>query len=463
MIGCSPKVVKPTEEVDVVPLPTKQEPKNPCTGFADLSSKDREIAETSFVLYKDEIKQKKFREGLSHWRIAYNLAPGSNGRVKSHFDDGVNIFKHLYETTVDAELKQSYIDTIMMIYDKRKVCFGDEAYVNGLKGFDYYYYFSSYITNDSIYKLLKSNFDVKGKDADYFVINPFTKLLADKMTEGSISKDEGRKYADLIFRAIGNGLATCKGDGCETWKIINEYAPLRLESLEGIDGFYDCAYYSSKYYPLFKMYPDSCEIINLAYARMLRGDCGPNDKQLMEIKNVKTTKCYVAPPALNCAAQGNEDYGLGKYSKAIESYLSCVETSTDKDQKAKYLLLIAKIYYRDLKNYTKARKYAFDAAKIKPSWGEPYLLIGNLYASSGPLCGTGRGWESQIVTWPAIDMWTKAKNIDTKSANEANQLINRYKQYMPSKEDIFFRQIKQGDSFFVPCWIQENTIVRTSD
>ena len=30
------------------------------------------------------------------------------------------------------------------------------------------------------------------------------------------------------------------------------------------------------------------------------------------------------------------------------------------------------------------------------------------------------------------------KNIDAKSTAEANALINRYRQYMPNKEDIFF-------------------------
>ncbi|MBP9055753.1 MAG: tetratricopeptide repeat protein, partial [Saprospiraceae bacterium] len=262
---------------------------------------------------------------------------------------------------------------------------------------------------------------------------------------------------------IENGKATCKGKACESWEVIDEYAPVRLEALEGIDNFYDCNYYANKYYTLYKQFPDSCDIVNLAYARLLRGNCSADDTRLKEIKQVKSTKCYEAPPALSCAAQGNEDYNDGRYNKAIESYISCAEQASDSESKAKYLLLVAKIYYRDLKNYPKSRKYALDAAKAKPGWGQPYLLIGNLYASSGPLCGTGRGWDSQVVTWPAIDMWYKAKSVDSKVANEANSLINRYLQYMPKKEDIFFRNLKAGDSFFVPCWIQETTTIRTSD
>lgn len=461
--GCTPKVIKVEEVVKTTEVPTKTEPKSPCTQFDQLGGADRGTAESAFVLYKDQLKAGNVAEALPHWRKAYKLAPGSNGRVKSHFDDGGTIYKYLFENTKDETLRKKYVDTIMMVYDKRKECFGDEAYVNGMKAFDYYYSFDKYTTEENIYNLFKSNFDVKGKNADYFVINPFTKVLFDRVVDKKVSVEEGRKYAKLITSAINTGLSSCKGAGCETWAIINDYAPSILESLEGIDGFYDCEYYSEKYYKLFKQYPDSCDIVNLAYSRMLRGNCATNDPKLVEIKKIKTTTCYEAPPEAGCAARGNEDYGDGKYNSAVAAYLECVDEAKDAVSKSKFLLLVAKIYYRDIKNYSKARKYALDAAKLRPTWGEPYLLIGNLYASSGPLCGTGRGWESQVVTWPAIDMWTKARSVDASVTNQANSLINTYRQYMPKKEDIFFRGIKSGDTYLVPCWIQETTLVRTSD
>ena len=80
-----------------------------------------------------------------------------------------------------------------------------------------------------------------------------------------------------------------------------------------------------------------------------------------------------------------------------------------------------------------------------------------------PSVGSGRGWNSQVVTWPAIDKFQKAKQLDPSVADEANKFIRQYRQYMPKKEDIFQRRIKAGDSFKVPCWIQENTTVRTAD
>ena len=266
--ACAPKVatvVKTEEPTKTDSIPVKQGPVSPCATFADLSGYDRERAETAFVLYKDFMKLNKYDEALKHWKLAYSLAPGSNGRVKYHFEDGANIYKKLFESATDSIQKQRYVDTIMMIYDKKKECFGDEAYINGLKGFDYYYYYQQYTTMDNIFGLLKSNFDVKGKNADYFVINP--------------------------FKAIENGKATCKGKACESWEVIDEYAPVRLEALEGIDNFYDCNYYANKYYTLYKQFPDSCDIVNLAYARLLRGNCSADDTRLKEIKQAKSTKC----------------------------------------------------------------------------------------------------------------------------------------------------------------------------
>ena len=97
---------------------------------------------------------------------------------------------------------------------------------------------------------------------------------------------------------------------------------------------------------------------------------------------------------------------------------------------------------------------------MRSGWGDPYLLIGRMYASSGPLCGPGRGWDSQIVIWPAMDMWNKAKSIDPNAAEEANKFLNQYRQYLPTVEDAFLRSVKEGQNYKVPCWIQRTTKVR---
>ncbi|MEL6805577.1 MAG: hypothetical protein AAFO91_17545, partial [Bacteroidota bacterium] len=124
------------------------------------------------------------------------------------------------------------------------------------------------------------------------------------------------------------------------------------------------------------------------------------------------------------------------------------------------LMAIANTQYR-MRRFSSARNTARRAAELKPGWGQPYMLIGRMYASSGPLCGSGTGFDSQRVVWVAIDMWNRAKQVDGSVAGEANRLIGQYRQYLPFRADCFQRGISEGDTYLVPCWIQQSTIVRT--
>ncbi len=461
--NCSPKTAPVVIDTPVVEVPTKQEPENPCRRFSDLSNRDRDEVETAYVLYKDLVKLKKYEEAFPLWTKAYYGAPASNGRVKYQFDDGVMIYTNKYNNETDPAKKLIYVDSVMSIYDKRMECFGEAAYTKGRKAFDYYYTFPGTKSEDEIYEMFKINFDVNGKKADYFVVNPFTKLLSDRIIAGTVTNEEGRKYAKLIGQTVENGQANCKGVLCESWAIIADYAPARLESLEGIDGFYDCDYYADKYYSRFEEDPTNCDMINLVGRRLKRGGCADDDPRLVKVTEAYTTNCKVESPSSGILDQAFGSYNDGKYRDAIGLFQQYIDGESDIAQQFKYTMVIGKIYYGDLKDFPKSRKAAREAAKIDPLSGEPYLLIGKLYASSGPLCGSGRGWNSQIVTWPAIDMFTKAKNLDSNVAAEAKKFIKQYKQYMPTKEEIFQRRLKVGGSFKVPCWIQENTKIRSVD
>ncbi len=460
LFACTPKIAEELPVEEPKPEEVIETVDNPCTTFSGLTASVREETETAYVLYKDQVKLKNFDKAYKLWKVAYYNAPAANGRIKYQFEDGVTIYKHFYKEASDPQLKSSYVDTVMMIYDKRVECFGEEAYVAGRKAFDYYYYFNAESNTDEVYALFKQSIDAKKEKTDYFVINPFTKILTDKIINEEISLEEGQKYTQLVLDAIDFGNAS--GKNKEAWEIINNYAPARLENLEGIKGLYPCSYYEKKYMALLESNPDDCETISTVYGRMLWGGCDGTNANVQKVKAIKDDKCYTPPPPVGPLRQAFNAYNEGKYYDAVSLFEDFVNRTDDIKKKAKYTLMISKIYYRDIKNYPKSRTFALKSAEYNPSSGEPYLVIGKLYASSGPLCGPGTGWDSQIVTWPAIDAWQKAvADPDTKA--EANKLIRSYKQYMPTKEDVFIRGLKAGDSFKVGCWINRSTTIRTAD
>ena len=72
------------------------------------------------------------------------------------------------------------------------------------------------------------------------------------------------------------------------------------------------------------------------------------------------------------------------------------------------------------------------AAKLRPNWGQPYMLIGDMYASSSSSCGSD-AWEKQIAVLAALDKYAYAKSIDSSVAEDANSKIARYSSYKPEK------------------------------
>ncbi len=461
-LSCTPKIVEKTEvkeekketvvEVKEVERPT------PCTMFKDRI--DGEEVEEYYVIYKQFLKNSEFDQAYDYWSKAFRKAPGSNGVATYHFDDGVEIFKHYYSK--ETKNRKRWIDSIDMVYDKRIECFGDEAYTLESKAFDYYFYLKEDVEEDSIFNFVARAADIKKEKTDYFVINPFTSIMYNKFINGELDTATTKHYANILIDAIDYGVSHCKGEECDYWQDIVNYAPYLLDNFEGFKDFYPTSYYKKKYLTMFENSNKDCDTVNLVYRKLKWGGCDMNNPRLDELKKLVNTTCYEAPPTPGPLRQAFDYYNEGNFSDAVKYFDEYIEQADDVEKKAKYLLVIAKIYYRDMKNYPLSRKYALKAAKLKANWGEPYILIGKLYASSGPICGPGRGWDSQIVTWPAIDKFNYAKKIDPSVTKEANKLIRSYEKYMPNKEDMHMRGKQVGAKFKVGCWINETTTIRAA-
>ena len=145
----------------------------------------------------------------------------------------------------------------------------------------------------------------------------------------------------------------------------------------------------------------------------------------------------------------------GNYVQAVPLLERAVAMDLPVNRKADANYYLARIYHNKggSGNFSKARRYYEAAASLKPNWGEPLYQIGVLYASSGPLCGPGTGWESQKVVWPAMDMWNKAINTgDAEIVEKAKEKINYYSQYLPTKEDAHLRGISNESNITIGCW-----------
>ncbi|MEG1556709.1 MAG: hypothetical protein RR356_08310, partial [Bacteroidales bacterium] len=104
-----------------------------------------------------------------------------------------------------------------------------------------------------------------------------------------------------------------------------------------------------------------------------------------------------------------------------------------------------------------ARSNAMEVLKVHPNSGKAYILIGDLYASSGSRC-SGDDIVPYSYNWAAADKYSKAAAVDRSVAEEAH--AKRSKLKFPSNNDFFVRGLKAGESYRVGCWIQETTTIR---
>ncbi|MFP4229178.1 MAG: hypothetical protein ACLFTE_10170, partial [Salinivenus sp.] len=95
-----------------------------------------------------------------------------------------------------------------------------------------------------------------------------------------------------------------------------------------------------------------------------------------------------------------------------------------------------------------------------------YIAIGDLYTSAVSDCsGEELGRTDKAVYWAAMDQYEKAKEVDSSVSSTADSKMKTYRQYLPTQEDIFYRDDwEEGEEFTIDSgcysWIDETTTVR---
>ncbi len=73
----------------------------------------------------------------------------------------------------------------------------------------------------------------------------------------------------------------------------------------------------------------------------------------------------------------------------------------------------------------------------------------------------GDDFEQRTAFWVAADKYTIARSVDPSVASDASKKLNDYAGQYPNHEEVFFRDLKEGDSYRVKGCINELTTVRS--
>ena len=365
--ACTPKTAQVIQEEDQTSTTNEtDENLSPCKNFEDAF--DPDDTRSNYIIYKDYIEYENYEEAFELWNKVYREAPAADGKRNDVFTDGVFFYERLALGSEDSIMKAQYIARIFSLYEEAATCYPETASsIKGQKAFDLFFKYPDMASKFEIYQLFKEALDEDQSTKQYFVLNPFTSLLVDVYNEGQISKEEALEMSELVQAILKEGLETCSGKSCESWKIIEGYVPQRLEAFETIKGFYDCEYYIDKYYSEFLEDSTNCEVIQTLYIRLSWAECATEDTRYQRLVSAANDLC-VEDKELKVA------YNLlkeGAFKKAIDAFIEAEVLEETEEDKSKVNFIISKIYYAHLKNFPQARKYALKAAKQRPNWGEP--------------------------------------------------------------------------------------------
>lgn len=392
---------------------------------------------------------------ISAWRKVFLNCPGYKERTLT---DGTKIVNNaLIRGTKDNAMKEKYIDTLVMVYETRiqyfpKTKAGDQVgNIKGRMGLD----LMPFPTRlEQAYTALKEAIDLEGNNSNYaFIDGCFSTTIgmvkAGKLDEAAIL-DEYSRLMDIVEFNIKKYTE----EGNE--KQLNSYTTTKANLEGGVQPYANCEDLIRIYQKKFDAEPDNVELLNKIATVLSARNCDKSDLYLAVA--IKLHKLNPSPESA---------YFIGKrylsdqeYAKATNYLLEATKSTDTKSAEQAYKYL-AQIMLKESK-WEQGRAYARKAIELDKTDGEPYMIIGYLYASSGKDCNVNP-LHAKAVLWAAVDKFEQAKRVDPSMAARANEMIRDYSKMFPTSEDAFFYNVFEGDTYEVGCWINETTKARFSN
>lgn len=393
-----------------------------------------------------DYKNETIHDLIPPWRWLFLNCPKGTQNV---YIDGVKIVSYLIETTNDPALKNKYIDTLMMVYDQRIKYFGKEGYVLGRKGADLLNYRPQ--DTEKIFNDLKKSVDLEGNNSAGAVLMYYMKSSVNMVKEGKADSASIFDTYDKAMSIIEYNIEKNE----QNLEEKNNWIAVQFNIEKDLEPFASCKDLVSIYRKKFTENPEDIDLLKKITTVLDEEKCH-DDPLYFEA----TKKLYdLEPTPASAYLIGKMLMNEGKYAESI-NYLKEVEKLNDTNTMAKSFMYIAQAY-RALNNFPSARTYALKSAALNPSDGTPYVMIGDMYAESAKDCGNN-DLSSRAAFWVAVDKYYKAKQVDPGLAEEVDKKISTYSVYFPAASTIFFYAMKEGDTYRVECWINEDTKIRAS-
>ncbi len=394
--------------------------------------------------YRGFFRLKLYEDVYDSWWYVVNNCPAASEKM---YVDGVTMYRYFIDASPYGPERENLIDTLMLIYDLRMEYFGGEGNVLGRKGRDLLTYRGEDIEAVQLaYEMLKKSIDLQGLESQetamlFYISAGIGLNKKEKIDDGQVIGD----YLKVV------GIMDQKEKRGSRW----ERTRASVDDLMLKEDILSCEALNTYYKTLFESnINDKAFLKNLITVYTISG-CDQSDFFVKASENLY--KIEPGPEsAYNLAilfiTRNDFEIAAGYLKEAAEGENLDIETRAERY----YELAVVSNANKD---YCKAIDYAHEAIKLKSDYGKAYLLLGDAFISSRN--SLGDDFQKRTAYWAAADKYMKASSVDPSLSEESKQKLDDYAGQYPNNEEVFFRDLNVGDSYFVGGCINENTTVQS--
>ena len=405
---------------------------------------EQQACKENLSLYREYRDQDQIKDAITFWRKAWKICPQS---AKTLYIDGAKFYSHLIENEKDSLTKIALVDSLMMVYDDRIKYYGQEGFVLGLKTNDLFNYRPEQAEQANAW--FKRAMELEGRATDAIVLSKYYQTLYEMYRQDKADKTDLLVDYMPVAEVLDYNIMTQEDE-----KMRSRYESAK----KNLDAFFvkiaECEDIYNILGESIKENPTDIALNKKVLQVLNRRDCTEGDLYLQVAETV-----YKDEPTPDAAYSiGIQKLKAKEFGEAMKYFEEAISLCNDCVDRRNYYLRAGQTASL-LGQPSKTRTYANRMLEMNPRDGEAYILIGDAIAASAKQCDDGK-LGSSAVYWLAIDYYVQAKAKDASLADKVNQKINSYSRYFPSKEDAFFHNLKEGDSYQLECF-GESTTVRT--
>ena len=405
----------------------------------------------------EAVRAGNFKDAYLPWKEVLKACP----TLKFYtFNDGIKILTAFLNEIKDrnsADYKK-YFDELMEVYDLRMQYTPNFQHLKGTptvgdtkgsKAISYIAYAPNLDVNQA-YAWLKESIEAEKEGSKspilhYFLDMSLNKLKADPNHKEQFIQDylTDSEYVDAAIAAEND---PAKKQALQ--QVKDNLVAMFINS-----GTADCESLQSIYGPKVEANQTDSVYLKKAIAVMKMMKCTESEAYFQA-----SYYMYKINPTADAATGcGYMAYKKGDFDTAIKYFDEALSLESDSEKKAQLCYIVAASLFNS-KKLSQARSYLQKAIGFKENFGDAYILLAQLYASSP-------NWNDESALnkctyFVVIDKLQRAKAVDPSVADKANELISTYARYTPKAEDLFMLGIKAGDRVTIGGWIGESTTVR---